>query len=228
MKKLCVLKTIILLFFFLIVACKKDNYKVGGDLHNPQIDMTTYDYLRSNRFGLFDTLLLLIDKAGIKEKINQKGTFFAPTDYSINRYIEARTIAVQKADPFKEWTIYSIIKYELPRFIDSMDIYFIKDKLLPNAVLTAKGTIFTNDKNSQIVVSYEETTNTNLGYNQNSSVKPKIVYFTYLYIPLVDDFDITSVKWPVGVRTLVQSSNGQTTTGTLHVLNNSHTLFFFR
>lgn len=217
-----------LFFFFLAIACEKDDYKVGGELHNSQVNMSTYDYLKSNRFGLFDTLLLLIDKAGIKEKINQKGTFFAPTDYAINNYIEARTKIIQKVDPFKQWTVDSIIKYELPRFVDSMDIYFVKDKLLLNNVLTAKGTIFTNDKNSSIVVSYEATTNTKLGYNDNSSVKPRIVYFTYLYLPLSDNFDISSIKWPIGIRTLVQSSNAQTTTGTLHVLNNSHTLFFFR
>ena len=53
-------------------ACKKDDYFVGGTLHNAKVNMTTYDFLKSNNRGLFDTLLLLVDKAGIKDKINKE------------------------------------------------------------------------------------------------------------------------------------------------------------
>lgn len=214
MKRINIFGGLIVLLFLVITSCNKDNYKEGGELHNSQINMTTYDYLKSNRFGLFDTLLLLVDKAGIKEKINQKGTFFAPTDYAINRYVEARTIAVQQIDPFKKWTVDSIIKYELPAFIESMDIYFIKNELLSNSVLKASGTRYLNAKNTEVIVSYEETSDEKLGYNKNSSIKPKIVYFTY----------ITSDK---SVKTLVQTSNAQTLSGTLHVLSNEHTLFYY-
>lgn len=209
-------------------SCKKNEYRVGGELHNPKINMTTYDYLKSNKYGLFDTLLLLIDKAGVKDKINKPGvTFFAPTDYAINNYLADRTAKIQMIDPFKVWTVDSIIKYELPRFADSIGIYFVND-YLPNDVLTAKGTIYKNQKNTSVVVSYETTESTELGFNESSTVLPKVVYFTYLYEDLPDDFEVSDIDWPVGLRTLVQTSNAQTTTGALHVLNNSHTLFYFR
>lgn len=217
-----------IVFAMAVTSCNKNEYQVGGDLHNPNINMTTYDYLKSNKYGLFDTLIMLIDKAGVKDKINQPGvTFFAPTDYSIKNYIESRTLKVQKVDPFKMWTVDSIIKYELPRFADSLDIYLVKD-YLPNSALSKEGTIYNNSKNGNVVVSYEETTNAQMGYNQNSSVIPRVVHFTYLYQTLPNNLKVSDIAWPVGIRTLVQTSNAQTTTGALHVLNNSHTLFFFR
>ncbi len=209
-------------------SCKKDDYKIGGDLHNPNINMTTYDFLKSNQYGTFDTLLMLVDKAGLKDKINESGiTFFAPTDYAINRYVSARTAAVQKVDPFKMWTVDSIMKYEMDRFKDSLNLYIVKENL-PNASLSKKGKIYKNLMNNNVVVSYEETTDPNMGYNENSSVLPQVVYFTYLYQELPSDFDVTQIQYPVGVRTLVQSSNAQTTTGTVQVLTNSHTLFYYR
>lgn len=212
----------------LIASCKKNDYKVGGDLHNPVINMSTYDYLKSNRFGLFDTLLMLVDKAGIKDKINQTGvTFFAPTDYSINHYIEERTKRVQSVDPNQVWTIDTLIKYELQSFADSLNIYIVNQPLL-NKDLNANGTIFTANKGNKVIVSYEETEDKNLGYNENSTVKPKVVYFTYLYQDPGNDFDISKIEYPTGTRTLVQTSNAQTATGALHVLTNSHKLFYFR
>jgi len=212
----------------IFAACGKNDYRVGGDLHSPNINMTTYDYLKSNQDGLFDTLLMLVDLAGIKDKINQQGvTFFAPTDYAINRYVERRTLQLQKTDPFLKWTVDSIIQHELPRFADSLDIYFVKEQL-PNSELTRTGKVYKNAKNNEVVVSYEETTDKNLGKNDNSTVFPRIVYFTYLYQPLDPGFDVTKITLPVGIRTLVQTSNARTTTGTLHVLQNSHTLFFYR
>lgn len=228
MRKYIFLNTLVVLLLSSIVACNKDDYKVGGDLHNPIINMTTYDYLKNNQFGLFDTLILLVDEAGIKDKINQKGTFFAPTDYSINKYIIARTLREQKIDPFRKWTVDSIIKYELPLFADSLDIYFVKDVLLPNKELIAAGSVYRNAKEGEVVVSYEETQDTKLGYNPNSSLNPQIVYFSYLYQPLPSNYDVKDISYPLGIRTRVQSSNAQTTTGTLHVLVNDHTLFFYR
>jgi len=50
--------------------------------------MTTYDWMKSNKYGVFDTVLMLIDKAGVKDKINAQGvTFFAPTDYDVYNYV---------------------------------------------------------------------------------------------------------------------------------------------
>lgn len=228
MKNFKLYNFICILLVFGIISCDNSDYILGEGLHDPKINMSTYDYLKSNQFGYFDTLIMLIDKAGIKDKINENGiTFFAPTDYSINNYILSRTLDIQNIDPNKMWTVDSIIKYELDRFADSIGIYIVKD-LVPNSVLNESGTIYNTSLNNKVVASYEETTEDNMGENDYSSVIPKVVYFTYLYQELQPGFDIKTIQYPVGVRTLVQTSNAQTTTGVLHVLANSHILFYYR
>ena len=79
----------------IILGCKKKNYFIGGTLHNSVVNMNTYDYLKSNK--VFDTLIILIDKGGLKEKINKSGSsFFAPTNYSIKKYLTFRTLRAQR------------------------------------------------------------------------------------------------------------------------------------
>lgn len=210
-------------------ACKKNDYFVGGTLHNAKVNMSTYDFLKSNNRGLFDTLLLLVDKAGIKDLINKKGvTFFVPTDYSIKTYCEYRSIQIQKVDPFKKWTVDSIIKYELPRFADSLNVY-----MLPSAVSYAQSTetgkIYNTQKaGAKAVVSYESTDDPNLGYNESSTVYPRIMYYTYLYGALTEPFVASKIPAALGSRNLIQTSGVESTTGLVHVLANSHTLFFPR
>src|ERR1700743_1590536 len=102
-------------------GCKKNDYIVGGKLESTTTPLTTYDYLKNNRFKMFDTLLMLVDKAGLKDVINQKGiTFYAPTDYAIDNYLLKRTLEVQNSDPFKKYTIDTLIKYDLNGFKDSL------------------------------------------------------------------------------------------------------------
>ncbi len=87
-----------------MTACKKDDHIVGGQTHNPKVDMSTLDYLRKN--PLFDTLCMLVDKAGIQNVINESGiSFFAPTDYHIQALVTARNTKVQAADARLKYTI---------------------------------------------------------------------------------------------------------------------------
>ena len=93
MKKNFQLLLYILAASTVLISCKRDEYFIGGSTHSAKVDMTTYDFLKSNSAGLFDTLLLLVDKAGVKDQINRENiTFFAPTDYSIVRYLNARAL----------------------------------------------------------------------------------------------------------------------------------------
>ncbi len=210
-------------------ACKKNDYFVGGTIHNTKVNMSTYDFLKSNNRGLFDTLILLVDKAGIKDQINKQSmTFFAPTDYSIRAYCDYRSLLVQRVDPNKRWTVDSIIKYELPRFADSLNVY-----MLPSVVSfdqsTENGKIYSTQKtNAKAVVSYEPTDDPKLGYNSNSSIFPRIMYYTYLYKPLAEPFVASEIPATDGARTLVQTSGVESTTGIVHVLSNNHRLFFAR
>lgn len=229
MKKIRNIGLVLLAALIYFSSCKEDDYFVGGTLHNAKVNVSTYDFLKNNNRALFDTLLLLVDKAGIKDKINQAGaTFFVPTDYSIRSYCEYRTLQAQRVDPFKKWTVDSIIKYELPRFADSINVYILPKKVSYNEV-TASGKMFDTQKtNSKCVVSYETTTDVSLGYNSNSSVLPKVMYFNYLYKPLAEPFVASTIPNTIGARTLVQTSGVETTNGVVHVLANGHRLFFAR
>lgn len=220
------------LFALLLTACRRDDYLTGGTLHTRKYNMTTYDFLKSQSSGLFDTLILLVDKAGVKEMVNQQGTtFFAPTDYAINAYLSRRAVEEQIVDPFRKWTIDSLVKYELPKFRDSIAAYMVGEPLGYDQ-LTQNGKVFSTRKaGTQAVVSYEEIdpTNpeyTNLGGNPNVSSNPRLVYFAFLYRPLAPPVVANEITPEQGNRERVQTSGIETTTGILHVINNQHTLFF--
>jgi len=189
--------------------------------------MTTYDYLKSNPHGLFDTLLLIIDAAGLKDLVNQPNvTFFAPTDYSIDDYLSYRTKQEQNIDPFRQWNFDSLMKYDLLKFQDSMKVYFL-NKTLTFDQLTNDGAIYsTLHDNDKAVVSYEYAVPGNPWYNPYASVQPQVVYYTYLYQHLTPPIIASEITPDEGARTLVQTSGIKTTTGMLHVLTNNHTLFF--
>src|SRR6218665_3132568 len=67
------------------MSYSKDKYKNDGGPSNPKVNMTTYDYLKSNR--LFDSLVKVIDRAGLKDIVNGDVTLFASTNYSVTDYV---------------------------------------------------------------------------------------------------------------------------------------------
>lgn len=208
-------------------SCKRDDYFSGKDTHNAKVEMTTYDFLKAHPQGLFDTLLLLIDKAGLKEKINQSNTtFFAPTDYAITNYLNRRVVQEQNIDPFRKWTIDSLIKYELPKFTDSINVYLVNqplsfDKLTENGLVTP-----TLKTGANSVTSWEFTNDANLGYNPNVGSFPRIVYYALLLRDVPPPIVSAELTATDARRVRVQTAGIQTNTGMVHVLNNGHTLFF--
>lgn len=223
---------IVLVLVFLAACKKRDDYLTGGSRHNARYEGTTYDFLKSQSSGIFDTLLLLIDKASLQNKINQAGvSFFAPTDYAINNYLQRRTLEEQNVNPLRKWTIDSVIKYELAKFTDSIGTYFVAQKLDYNN-LTQNGTVYPTTKTgTQAVASYEEITPDHpdyilLGGNPNVSTNPRLVYYTFLKQPLTPPVVASEITPAQGTRTRVQTSGIETNTGMVHVLNNQHILFF--
>ena len=233
MKKILLNAASVLLVMLVLFSCKKrDEYLTGGTRHNAKYDVTTYDFLKNQPSGLFDTLLLLIDAAGLKNKVNQQGvSFFAPTDYAITNYLNKRVAEEQNINPLRKWTLDSMIKYEMPKFTDSINTYFVAQSL-SYSNLTNNGAIYPTLKTgTQTVVSYEEITPDNsdyvfLGGNANVSTNPRIIYYTFLFAPLSSPFVASEIDANVGRRVRVQTSGIQTNTGMIHVLNNQHNLFF--
>ena len=67
-----------------MTACTKKDYLTDTGIHNAVTPLNNTDYLATNQFKQFDTLLQIINRFdGLKDEVNKAGTFFAPTDYSI-------------------------------------------------------------------------------------------------------------------------------------------------
>ena len=230
-----ILKGILPVFLTIILmdACKKDDYIKGGTPEDTgrYKNTTTYDVLKS--IDLYDTLVQLIDAAGIKDKVNESGTtFFAPNDFSIYRYMNSRTIELQNAEPTAKFALDSLIYYlknNVNGTRDSMLMYLIK-KPLTYDVLTNTGALYETELAGDTVgVSYEYTKDDLLGYNPLVSSVPQIVYFTQLWYPYTVSAStpIGDVPEDVGVRTLCKTSGILTQNGVLNALDMSHTLFFY-
>ncbi|BAV05549.1 hypothetical protein FLA_1556 [Filimonas lacunae] len=82
----------VLVVMLSLASCKKDSYRTDGGLASANTSLSTYDYLAANAYHYFDTLLLIVDHFGLKDSVNKAGSFFAPTDYAIQRVMSANNI----------------------------------------------------------------------------------------------------------------------------------------
>lgn len=214
-----------------MVACKKQDYTDGGTIVSPQVNVTTYDYLKNNDAHLFDTVLLLIDKAGMQAAINEKNiTFFSPTNASIRIYLAQRVAEEFSLDPTHTWTLDSMIAYELPVFTAAINRLIVKQPL-PYETLTEDGTLYqTADTAAQCIVSYEQTQEGGLGYNGIVSNPLFIEYYYQVLQPITPPFVASELSGDQAVRFRVQTSGIQSTTGLLNVLkdDNKNTSIFLK
>lgn len=210
---------------FALVACKK-SYTVGGSLFKAQVNMTTYDYLKTNH--LFDTLVIMIDKAGLKDELNQAGTFFAVTDYTINNFVHLRADSVRLALNDENYP-YNFDSLNIPSLRDSLRSYMFHDRITRDDI-TARGLYRkTNEGEMRWIqlIATGDYTNSNV-----FTTAPKYLYLTKIipkngYPVPVDSTTLGDVKQEQMLSTLCQTSGIITTTGILHVLNNGHTFDYY-
>ncbi|SDZ98593.1 Fasciclin domain-containing protein [Arachidicoccus rhizosphaerae] len=218
-----------------ILGCQK-KYITGGKIEdiNKYSSLSTYDALSS--MSQFDTLVQVIDAAGLKDEINKaQSTFFAPSDASVYNYLNERTIDIQATvDQYAKFTLDSL-KYHLEKNIDgiadSLKMYIIPSVLNVDAKLSSTGSFYkTGLSGDSAIVSYEYTYDENMGYSDLVSTPPRLVYYTHLWKPYqLDDQDSTAADIPAktGVHTLVTTSFMNTQNGVVHVLSPGSTLFFY-
>lgn len=218
---------------FVMSACKKD-YIAGGTPENVNAfkDSTTYEVLKAD--PSYDTLVQIIDAAGLKDKVNQQGTtFFAPSDRAIFYYLNARTVFVQENYNQNGQFGLDSLKYYLQNNVngtkDSLLMYMV-DKPLTYPDLANDGVLYPSMlAGDTVLVSFEEKTDPRLGYTNLVSQAPHVVYFTQLWhhYNLGAGNTASNVPDNIGVRNLVKTSGIITKNGVLHLLDNSNSLFFY-
>jgi Fasciclin domain len=209
----------LLLVVLLFAACKKDDHFKGGSPTNDHTDLTTYDYLKAN--PLFDTLILLIDKAGLKETLNSNITFVAPTDYSIKQFLNARTIELQKKlnDENVRYTIDSL---KAPELRDSLMAYMYDGKI-QRADLSLEQQVYKNKVGEDFSIRLKKTDQ----YGGILSAGVRYIYVAKIINgidpdPLPDDFPQADRD----IEDLLQTTGIITKTGILHVLANTHAFYW--
>jgi len=219
------LLTITLLF--ILASCKKESI-IDGGTSDAKVDMTTYDYLAAHPRGLFDTLLMIIDKAEMKNIINGSGTMFVPTDYSINAYINAVQAQVRQADERRNFNLDSLFKQYSPQMLrDSMSAYFFPE-IITRDGLDANGDTFAAIlRPYDFLVTLEEHTNEDYNAGGLISQRPKFMFFNRI----IGERDIivggvrrdpSNDPSKVDMRIICQTTGIISTTGIIHVLDNSH------
>lgn len=215
MKRIIIFSFIVLAF----TACTNDDYLVDGGIANPNVNMTTYDYLRSN--PLFDTLVMAIDIAGLQDEVNAAGTFYAPTNFAFNAYINDELNLRRRLDAEAVYTFDSIPVTEF----DSIRMYMFTEYLTRDS-LTREGRIYTSLSGKQFKLSKEPQS----VYQDDLVITPEYLYFINRVGDRFDSYDDTVndniASSERDDRILVQTSGIITTTGVVHVLHNNHTVFF--
>lgn len=213
-------------------ACKRD-YIIGGvptDV-NQYKNTTSYDYLSTN--PLFDTLVKVIDAAGLKDKVNQQNlTFFVPTDYSVYNYLNNKTIELQKVNPNSKFPLDSLLKYitaNTGNTKDSLLMYMISQPVSYSNTTTTGKLYATELKGDTAIVSYEYTKEDINGYSSLVSNAPQLLYFTHLWRHYDLNATNTAALVPsgTGIHTICRTSGIATKTGMLHILSASNVLFFY-
>jgi hypothetical protein len=205
-----------------IASCKKSSYLTDGGLSDPKSPLSTYDYLKQHPYKLFDTLIMVIDHYQMKDEVNAAQTFFAPTNYSINRYIRLKRDSVRRIDEQKNYTLTNMYN---DLSADSLRMYCIKSRVeLMKAPLSA--TLTSNNANTQVAT--QRIQQARPGESWSSAP----IYYLY-FIKVVNGLDPAGTTLPENDPNRDLSSYCQTTGiepssgGMLHVLNNQHTFVRF-
>jgi uncharacterized protein YxeA len=204
-----------------ISSCKK-NYAIDGGKSNPNVNMTTYDYLKSK--SIFSSLVYLIDRAGLKDSINADITFFATTNYGVDEYLKAmkNKRAIELNNENITYTLDSIPLKNL----DSLKTYIFHGKINRD-VMTQKGKYYANEFGAIPDVQYMISLTRSYSYSAYVDYVDYVVYTKVIGTKDADELDQKLIPPDqVDKSVLCQTSGIVTTNGILHVLDGYHRLFF--
>lgn len=209
----------------ILSSCQKDDYINDGGKAKANVDMTTYDFLKQN--PKFDSLIKIIDRAGLKNEVNSGITFFASTNYSVAAYVGAkkREKIIETGDENISFGINDISVADL----DSLKIYMFEGAILSKK-LTTNNTFFPSkfgpiaDVRFLIKLRRDATT--------YSNYVDYVDYLNFTQVVGAVDTDLPKGQYILPAEQDLsfdcQTSGIITTTGILHVLEDRHRLMFNR
>lgn len=205
---------VILIILFSLYSCSNNDYLVDGGLANQNVNMSTYDFLKSNK--QLDSLALLIKRADMIDVVNTKSTtLFAPNNLSIKRYIIAIWNQKLKLDPMATFTINDIPVAELKVMLGN----YIFDQTLDRSKLVKIGKVYTTHSGEERLLSLEPFE----GYKGQLDNFPEYVYYTFKIGTRWDPTDaISDDVLEADIKTVVRTSNLLSTNGVIHVLQGNH------
>jgi len=207
----------------LLASCKKDDYKNDGGLSDAYVDMTTYDYLASN--PKFDSLVKVIDRAGLKDAVNGDVTFFVTTNYGIADYIRAKKNerAQQIGDENIDFGIKDIPTQELN---DSLRTYLFAGKINRDQI-TVSGKLYNSLLGATPNVQYQIKMRRTFDYNNYLNYVDYVNYVKVIGTLDADELNQDDIPDDQIDRVVdIQTSGIITRTGIIHVLSGNHRLFF--
>ena len=211
------------LLFFVGVSCTKDHKNDGGK-SQAVVNMTTYDYLKSN--PKFDSLVRIIDHAGLKDQVNSSKTFFASTNYSLVPYVTAKRVKkiIEVGD---ENIMFSIEDINRSEIVDSLKMYMFQQEL-SRSTLTLQGSYVNS------LFTPPDTVRTYIQLLREYPYQAYLDYVDYIYYNRI--IGTRDSERPTGspvqpshqndILLRCQTTGIITTTGVLHVLPDDHVLMF--
>ncbi|QTE23710.1 hypothetical protein [Polaribacter cellanae] len=206
---------LIVIILVSLYACNSEEQMIDGGLSNGNVNLSTFDFLKSHK--QLDTLAILIEKAGMKNKVNEQTTLFAANNASIKRYVNAVLAKMRQTDPEATFTVNDIHIDTLKKYMGS----YIFNGKIKRENMTKEGSILTAFNGDERRISLEPVEN----YTSYLESFPEYVYYTYKVGNEWNDWDDENSD---DESVLVRTSNITTINGVVHVLQGTHVLFNYK
>jgi hypothetical protein len=215
---------ICVVFCIILVSCKKDEYKNDGGISNAYVDMTTYDYLASN--PKFDSLVKVIDRAGLKDAVNGDVTLFATTNYGIVDYVRAKKNEIAAIPGNSENFDFGIKDIPTKELNDSMKTYLFAGKINRDQI-TVSGKLYNSLLGPTSNIQYQIKMRRSFEYANYINYVDYVNYVKVIGTVDSEELNPNSIPDDQLDRSVeVQTSGIITKTGIIHVLDGGHRLFF--
>lgn len=196
---------------FTLYSCDNDDYFKDGGISDSHIGTSTFEFLQAH--SQLDTLAILIERAGLKEALDDEHTLFAPNNLSIKNYVNTILTEMRLIDPMAEFTINDIAVDTLEKHMGG----YIFPQEITRDILTAEGKVFTALNGDQRRISLEPVQE----YTVELGQFPEYVFYTYQDGDSWDPWNELDDDIKIRIRT----SNLISTNGVIHVLQGEHVLF---